>query len=80
MPTTFNHAQIQQFKQAMKEVLVDELGKNYKDRFDRIENNTDMACKIAKGTQEEHAITKSKVDRHDREIKKLQSYVGFATA
>lgn len=47
MPTTFNHAQIQQLKQAMKEVLVDELGENYKARFDRIENNTDMACKIS---------------------------------
>ncbi len=80
MPTTFNHAQIQQFKQAMKEVLVDELGENYKDRFDRIENNTDMACKIAKDTQDEHAITQSKVDRHDHEIKKLQTFVGFATA
>jgi hypothetical protein len=80
MPTTFNHAQIQQFKQAMKEVLVDELGENYKARFDRIENNTDMACKIAKDTQDEHAITQSKVDRHDHEIKKLQIFVGFATA
>ena len=42
MPTTFNHSQIQQLKQAMKEVLVDELGENYKKRFDRIENNTDV--------------------------------------
>ncbi|MBP9702977.1 hypothetical protein KBD69_04795 [Candidatus Woesebacteria bacterium] len=80
MPTTINQAQIQQFKQAMKEVLVDELGENYKDRFDRIENNTDMACKIAKDTQDKHTITQSKVDRHDHEIKKLQTFVGFAVA
>lgn len=45
MPATFNHTQIQQIKLAMKEVLVDELGENYRARFDRIENNTDMACK-----------------------------------
>lgn len=80
MPATFNHSQIEQFKQAMKEILVEELGENYKARFDRIENNTDMACKIAKDTQDEHAITQSKVDRHDREIKELQSFAGFATA
>lgn len=79
MPATFNHAQIQQLKQAMKEVLVDELGENYKKRFDRIENNTDMACKIAKDTQEEHILTQSKVDRHDKEIKQLQRFVGFAS-
>lgn len=80
MSTTFNHAQIQQFKQAMKEVLIDELGENYKARFDRIEKNTDMACKIAKDTQEELAIMRNRVDRHDREIKELQSFTGFATA
>jgi len=80
MSTTFNNAQIQQIKQAMKEVLVDELGENYQGRLDRIENKVDMSCKIAKDTQDEHAVTKAKVDRHDEEIKQLQSFAGFATA
>lgn len=80
MSTTFNNAQIQQIKQAMKEVLVDELGENYQGRLDRIENKVDMSCKIAKDTQDEHTVTKAKVDRHDDEIKQLQSFTGFATA
>lgn len=80
MTDTFNHTQIQQIKQAMRDVLIDELGENYKKRFDRIENNTDKACKIAKDTREEQVLIEAKVDRHDREIRQLQSFTGFATA
>lgn len=80
MDTTFNNTQIQQFKLAMKQVLVDELGENYKQRFDRIENNTDKACKIAKDTDEELTVTQAKVDKHDDQIIELQKFVGLATA
>jgi|GEM_PF-1957329 len=80
MDQTFNNTQIQQFKLAMKQVLVDELGENYKQRFDRIEDNTDKACKIAKDADEELTVTQAKVDRHDEEIKQLQSFTGFAVA
>ncbi len=88
MADKFSPTQIHQLRQVISEVieekldikLDEKLGENYKARFDRIENNTDMACKIAKDTQDEHAITQSKVDRHDHEIKKLQTFVGFATA
>jgi hypothetical protein len=77
MNQTFNNAQIQQFKLAMKQVLVDELGENYKQRFDRIENNTDAACKVAKDTDEELTVTQAKVDDHEVRITDLES--NFAT-
>lgn len=80
MADTFNHIQIQQIKLAMKEVLVDELGENYQGRLDRIENKVDLACKIAKDTQDEHSITQSKVDKHEDQIIALQNITNFATA
>lgn len=80
MDQTFNNTQIQQIKVAMKQVLVDELGENYQDRLDRIENKVDMACKIAKDTDEELTVTQAKVDRHDSENNALQSYTGFSVA
>ncbi len=79
MDTTFNHAQLQQFKQAMREVLVDELGENYQGRLDRIENKVDMACKIAKDTQEEHVLTQAKVDKHTKQIAEIRSFVGLSS-
>lgn len=86
MADKFSPTQIHQLRQVISDVVAEQpdikldekLGENYKARFDRIENNTDMACKIAKDTQDEHAITQAKVDRHDHEIKTLQSFVGFA--
>lgn len=77
MDQTFNNTQIQQFKLAMKQVLVDELGENYQGRLDRIENKVDLACKIAKDTQDEHSITQSKVDDHEERLSDLES--NFAT-
>ena len=87
MADKFSPTQIHQLRQVISDVLdekldikLDEkLGENYKARFDRIENNTDMACKIAKDTREELTLTQTKVDRHDGEIKELQSFAGFAT-
>ncbi len=79
MDATFNNTQIQQIKVAMKQALVDELGENYQGRLDRIENKIDMACKISKDTREELTLTQAKVDRHDTEIKELQTFTGFAT-
>lgn len=76
MPTTFNHAQIQQIKQVVKEVLDDEMP----DRLDHIENKIDKVLKIVTDTHQELILTQSKVDRHDREIKDLQTFTGFATA
>lgn len=78
MSDSFNHTQIQQIKLAMKQVLVDELGENYQGRLDRIENKVDLACKIAKDADEELTVTQAKVDRHDAEIKELQTFTGLA--
>lgn len=80
MPATFNHAQIQQIKLAMKEVLVDELGENYKAHFDHIENKIDKVLKIVTDTHQELLLTQAKVNRHDKEIKQLQVFTGFTTA
>ena len=77
MDQTFNNTQIQQFKLAMKQVLVEELGENYKGRFDRIENNTDASCKTSSDTREELTVTQSKVDDHEIRITSLES--NFAT-
>ncbi len=78
MNQTFNNAQIQQFKLAMKQVLVDELGENYKQRFDRMENNTDAACKVGSDNREELVVTQAKVDDHEVRITDLES--NFASA
>lgn len=77
MVTTFNNAQIQQIKLAMKQVLIDALGENYQGRLDRIENKVDLACKIAKDTGEELTVTQSKVDDYEVRITALES--NFAT-
>ena len=87
MADTFSPKQIKQIRQVLEDVIdykfeqkfTEKLGENFKERIDRIENNTDRACKIAKDTQEELAILGAKVDRHDKEIRQLQSFTGFAT-
>ncbi len=79
MDQTFNNSQIQQFKLAMKQVLVEELGEDYKGRFDRIENNTDASCKTSSDTREELTVTQAKVDKHEDQIIALQNFTGFVT-
>lgn len=64
----------------VEEKLEEQLGDNYQGRLDRIENKVDMACKIANDTREEHVLTQAKVDRHDEEIKQLQSFTGIVVA
>lgn len=60
------------------EKLKVELGENYKDRFNRMENNIDRVVKIASDTRQEQVLTQAKVDKHDRQIKELQVFTGFA--
>jgi len=36
--------------------------------------------KIVSDTRQEQVLTQAKVDRHDDEIKELQTFTGFATA
>lgn len=64
----------------VEELLDEKLGENYQERFNRMENNIDKAVKIASDTQQELVVTQAKVDRHDREIKELQSFAGFSPA
>jgi|APSaa5957512622_1039677.scaffolds.fasta_scaffold32833_2 uncharacterized coiled-coil protein SlyX len=49
-------------------------------KVDRIENTIDATHKIVSDTRDELTLTQAKVDRHDTEIKDLQTFTGFATA
>lgn len=60
------------------EKLKTELGENFKEKIERIENNTDAACKITKDADEELTVTQAKVDDHEVRIMDLES--NFATA
>lgn len=54
-----------------------EIGENFKEKIDRIEINTDAACKVGSDNRQELAITESKVDDHEVRISDLES--NFAT-
>jgi len=45
-----------------------------------LRNDLDKVLKIVTDTQQELILTQGKVDRHDDEIKELQTFAGFATA
>lgn len=62
------------------EKLKAELGENFSERIERIENNTDRAVKIASDTREELVVTQAKVDKHEDQIIELQKVAGLATA
>ena len=62
------------------EKLKQRLGENFSERIDKIERNTDAACKIAKDTREEQVLTQAKVDKHEDQIIELQAFTGLATA
>jgi hypothetical protein len=51
-----------------------ELGENFKERFEKVERNTDAACKVASDTHEELSITQSKVDDHETRMAILESH------
>lgn len=78
MNDSFTHTQLQQLEQVVEKVLNRKLGDDYMDRIERIENNTDSACKISKDTNEELTVTQAKVDDHEERITILES--NFATA
>lgn len=75
MATTFNDLQLKQIKQVVKDVLDEEMPQ----RLDHIENKIDKVLKIVTTTHDELLLTQAKVDRHDKEIKQFESFVGFAT-
>lgn len=76
MSTAFTDPQLKQIKQVVKEVLDEEMP----NRLDHIENKIDKVLKIVTDTHQELLLTQAKVDRHDKEIKQLQVFTGFATA
>lgn len=78
MDQTFNNTQIQQIKLAVEQVIDAKFGPDVLGRLDRIENNTDSACKIAKDADEELTVTQSKVDKHEVQIIELQHFTGLA--
>lgn len=76
MSTAFTDPQLKQIKQVVKEVLDEEMP----NRLDHIENKIDKVLKIVTDTHQELLLTQAKVDLHDKEIKQLQVFTGFATA
>lgn len=44
-----------------------------------LQNNIDATLKIATRVEDELVIMRNKVDKHDDEIKGLQTFTGFAT-
>lgn len=60
------------------EKLKVELGENFKEKLERIERNTDSACKVAKDADEELTVTQAKVDNHEERILVIES--NFASA
>lgn len=74
MNDSFNHVQLKQIKQVVKEVLDEEMP----NRLDHIENKIDKVLKIVSTTHDELIVTQSKVDDHEERIKALES--NFATA
>lgn len=74
MNDSFNHVQLKQIKQVVKEVLDEEMP----NRLDHIENKIDKVLKIVSTTHDELIVTQSKVDDHEERIKALES--NFVTA
>jgi hypothetical protein len=73
MDQTFNNTQIQQIKVAVEQVIEAKFGPDVHARLDRIENNTDAACKVGSDNRQELAIAESKVDDHEVRITDLES-------
>lgn len=69
-----------EFGQILERTFEDKLGENFKERLNRIEDNTDRACKISKDTREEQVLTQSKVDKHENQIIELQTFTGLISA
>jgi len=44
-----------------------------------LRNDIDKVLKIVSDTRQEQVLTQAKVDRHDDEIKELQTFTGLAT-
>ncbi len=60
------------------EKLQQRLGENFSERIDRIERNTDAACKVGSDNRQELVVTQNKVDDHEIRISNLES--NFATS
>ena len=74
MDSSFNHIQLKQLKQVVKDVLDEEMP----NRLDNIENKIDRVLKIVTDTKQELVLTQSKVDNLEVRISTLES--NFATA
>jgi len=44
-----------------------------------LRNDIDKVLKIVSDTRQEQVLTQAKVDRHDDEIKEIQTFTGLAT-
>ena len=76
MSDSFNHTQIQQLKIVIEEVM-DEM---FEEKLQPLKQDIDKVLKIVSDDSQEVPLIEAKVDRHDTEIKAVQSFTGIATA
>jgi len=58
--------------QSIKEILEERI-KPLDKKIDRIENNVDKILKIVTRVDQEHTITKTKVNKHEKRIAKVET-------
>lgn len=49
-------------------------------RVDRVENKIDKVLKIVTRSDQEHAITKAKVDKHDKRLRKIEKKLNIPSS
>lgn len=76
MNDSFNHTQIQQLKLVIEEVMDEML----EEKLQPLKQDIDKVLKIVSDDRQEIPVIEAKVDRHDTEIKELQTFAGLATA
>ncbi len=60
-------------KVVLEEIVTRVVDKIVNKRVDRVENKVDKVLKIVTTSNQEHAITKSKVDKHEKRLKKVET-------
>lgn len=60
-------------KVVIKEIVTVVVEKIVDNRINRVENKIDKVLKIVTSSNQEHALTKAKVNKHEKRITKIES-------
>lgn len=63
-------------KQEVRKIVQEEL-EPINQKIDRIENNIDKVLKIVTRTDQEHELTKAKVNKHEKRLVKIEKKVSL---